>query len=88
MNILGFSRKFRTARRIREIVNVFIRHGFGNLVDQIHLGKYVSLTKRLSTSASSSFTANTLIKKSRTPSCLRTTSRATSRPLSVMVTIS
>jgi len=46
LNIFGFSRKFRTAKRIQEIVNVFIRHGFGNLVDQIHLGKYVSLSKR------------------------------------------
>lgn len=47
MNILGFSKKFRTAKRLREIVNVFIRHGFGNLVDQIHLGKFVPVTKRL-----------------------------------------
>jgi ubiquinone biosynthesis protein len=47
LNIFGFSRKFRAARRLREIVNVFIRHGFGNLVDQMHLGRYVSLTKRV-----------------------------------------
>ena len=47
MDIFGFSRKFRAAKRLREIVNVFIRHGFGNLVDQIHLGRYVSLTKRI-----------------------------------------
>jgi len=47
LNIFGFSRKYRTAKRLKEIVNVFIRQGFGNLVDQMHLGKYVSLTKRI-----------------------------------------
>ncbi len=47
MSIFGFSRKFRAAKRLKEIANVFIRHGFGNLVDQIHLGKYVSIAGRL-----------------------------------------
>ena len=37
MSILHLSKNYRIARRLREIINVFIGHGFGNLVDQIHL---------------------------------------------------
>lgn len=33
---------------MREIVNVFLGHGFGNLIDQIHLGTFIPFFKRVS----------------------------------------
>jgi ubiquinone biosynthesis protein len=48
MSFLQLSKNYRIARRLREIVNVFIGHGFGNLVDQIHLGSFIPFFKRLS----------------------------------------
>lgn len=47
MDFFNLSRKFQTARRLKEIVNVFLRHGFGNIIDQLHLGKYVPVLKRV-----------------------------------------
>ena len=36
MSIFQLSKNYRIARRLREIVNVFLRHGFGNLIDQLY----------------------------------------------------
>lgn len=47
MSIMHLSKNYRIARRLREIVNVFIGHGFGNLIDQIHLGSFIPFFKRL-----------------------------------------
>ncbi len=49
MNFLRLSRGYRTAHRLREIINVFLGHGFGNLIDQIHLGNFIPFFKRLRT---------------------------------------
>lgn len=47
MEILRLTRTYRTARRLQEIINVFLRHGFGSIVDQIHLGRYIPFARRL-----------------------------------------
>lgn len=49
MSIFRISRTYRTARRLQQIVNVFLRHGFGKVIDQIHLSRYIPFAKRLRT---------------------------------------
>src|SRR5512135_3837728 len=48
-NLLGLRRTFRNANRVGQIVNVFLKYGFGNLVDQLHLNRFVPFRKRLRT---------------------------------------
>jgi ubiquinone biosynthesis protein len=40
-------RRYKHIRRYREIVHVLARHGFGNLIDQLELVPYLSLSRRL-----------------------------------------
>lgn len=47
MEIPGLTRKYRSARRLQQIVNVFLKYGFGQIIDQVHLGRYVPFKKRL-----------------------------------------
>jgi ubiquinone biosynthesis protein len=47
LNIFRLRRTYKSARRLRQIINVFFRHGFGRIIDQIHLGKYIPFRKRL-----------------------------------------
>lgn len=47
MSFLYLSKNYRIARRLREIIKVFIRHGFGNLADQIHMGRFIPFFKRI-----------------------------------------
>lgn len=47
MDVLRISRTYRTARRLQQIVNVFLKHGFGRIIDQLHLGKQIPFLKRL-----------------------------------------
>ena len=47
MGLLSLRRTYRSAQRARQIVNVFLRHGFGSIIDQIQLGKYIPFRKRL-----------------------------------------
>ncbi len=47
MDIPGLARKYRSARRLQQIINVFLKYGFGQIVDQVHLGVYVPFKKRL-----------------------------------------
>ncbi|MFA5354559.1 MAG: AarF/ABC1/UbiB kinase family protein [Thermodesulfovibrionales bacterium] len=47
MKILRFSTTYRSARRLQQIINVFLRHGFGQIIDQINLGRYIPFKKRL-----------------------------------------
>lgn len=47
MEILKLTRTVKTAKRLRQIVNVFLRHGFGQIIDQIHLGRYVPFRRRI-----------------------------------------
>jgi ubiquinone biosynthesis protein len=48
-NLLGLRRTFRNANRVGQIVNVFLKYGFGKLVDQLHLNRFVPFRKRLKT---------------------------------------
>ncbi|MFN3479380.1 MAG: ABC1 kinase family protein, partial [Thermodesulfovibrionales bacterium] len=40
-------RTYRSARRLQQIINVLLKHGFGRIIDQIHLGRYIPFRKRL-----------------------------------------
>jgi len=50
MAISGFLRFWQTYKnigRIRQIVNVFLKHGFGQFIEQINLHRFIPLRKRL-----------------------------------------
>ncbi len=47
MDLFGVSRTYKSARRLQQIVNVFLKHGFGRFIDQVHLGRYIPFAKRL-----------------------------------------
>ncbi len=47
MDIFRLTRTYRSAKRLQQIVNVFLKHGFGRIIDQIHLGRYIPFRKRL-----------------------------------------
>lgn len=47
MDIPGLARKYRSARRLQQIINVFLKYGFGQVIDQVHLGVYVPFKSRL-----------------------------------------
>jgi ubiquinone biosynthesis protein len=50
MAIKGFLRFWQTYKniaRIRQIVNVFLKHGFGQFIEQVNLQRFIPLRKRL-----------------------------------------
>jgi ubiquinone biosynthesis protein len=47
VDIPGLALKYRSARRLQQIINVFLKYGFGQIIDQVHLGVYVPFKKRL-----------------------------------------
>lgn len=47
MNIARITRTYKSAKRLQQIINVFLRYGFGQIIDQIHLGRYIPFKKRL-----------------------------------------
>lgn len=47
MDFFKVTRTYRSARRLQQIVNVLLKHGFGRFIDQIHLGRYIPFAKRL-----------------------------------------
>lgn len=47
MRILEIARTYRNLKRLKDIVLVLTRHGFGQLVEQINLGRYVPLLSRI-----------------------------------------
>ncbi len=52
MNLAGFFKFWQTYRnisRIRQIVNVFLKHGFGQFIEQINLQRFIPLRKRVKT---------------------------------------
>lgn len=49
MDIRRITRTYKSARRLQQIVNVFLKYGFGQVIEQIHLGKYIPFKKRLRT---------------------------------------
>ncbi|MCI0469571.1 MAG: hypothetical protein L0Y62_05835, partial [Nitrospirae bacterium] len=40
---------YKNLQRLRQILNVLIKHGFGQIVEQIHLLDFLSMGKRLVT---------------------------------------
>lgn len=47
MDITRLTRTYKSAKRLQQIINVFLRYGFGQVIDQIHLGRYIPFKKRL-----------------------------------------
>jgi len=47
VDIPGLARRYRSARRLQQIVNVFLKYGFGQIIDQAHLGRYIPFKNRL-----------------------------------------
>ena len=45
--ILRFWQTYKNIGRIKEIVNVFLRHGFGQFIEQVNLQRFIPLRKRL-----------------------------------------
>ncbi len=45
--LLRFWHTYKNVGRIREIVNVFLKHGFGQFIDQINLHRFIPLRKKL-----------------------------------------
>jgi ubiquinone biosynthesis protein len=45
----SFLRLRKSANRIRQITNVFLKYGFGKVIDQIHLGRFIPFRKRIKT---------------------------------------
>jgi len=51
MKLLGIPRTYRNLARLKDIVLVLTRHGFGNLVDRVNLAAHVPVLRRLRRSA-------------------------------------
>lgn len=49
MDLFRLTRTYRSAKRLQQIINVLLKHGFGSIIDQIHLGRYIPFRKRLRT---------------------------------------
>ncbi|HUW82977.1 MAG TPA: AarF/ABC1/UbiB kinase family protein [Phycisphaerae bacterium] len=47
MSLVGLPRTVRTMKRLRVIAGVLTRHGFGHLVERLHLRRYVPFGRRL-----------------------------------------
>lgn len=45
--MIDIGRRYKDLHRLREIIQVLARHGFGNAIDQLGLQRYVSLPRRL-----------------------------------------
>jgi ubiquinone biosynthesis protein len=48
-SLLGFRKTYRNVNRVRQIINVFLKYGFGKIIDQIHLSRFIPFRKRLKT---------------------------------------
>ncbi|MEW6067994.1 MAG: AarF/ABC1/UbiB kinase family protein [Nitrospirota bacterium] len=48
-DLLKIKSTYRHVNRIKEIVNVFLRYGFGRIIDQIHFQRFIPLRTRLKT---------------------------------------
>ena len=47
LTFLSLRRTYKSVNRIRQIVNVFLKYGFGKVIDQIHLGKFIPFRTRI-----------------------------------------
>ena len=46
-SLLNLRRTYKSANRVRQIINVFLKYGFGKVIDQIHLSRFVPFRKRI-----------------------------------------
>jgi ubiquinone biosynthesis protein len=46
-NLLRYWYTYRNINRIRHIVNVFLKHGFGQFIEQVNLQRFIPLRKRI-----------------------------------------
>jgi ubiquinone biosynthesis protein len=46
-SLLSLRRTYKSANRVRQIINVFLKYGFGKVIDQIHLSRFVPFRKRI-----------------------------------------
>jgi ubiquinone biosynthesis protein len=49
LNLLKLRSTYRSVNRVREIINVFLKYGFGQIIDQIHFQRFIPLRTRLKT---------------------------------------
>ena len=49
LSFLRFRKTYRNVNRLRQIINVFLKYGFGKVIDQIHLSRFVPFRKRIKT---------------------------------------
>jgi ubiquinone biosynthesis protein len=47
LTLLSLRRTYKSVNRIRQIVNVFLKYGFGKVIDQIHLGRFIPFRTRI-----------------------------------------
>jgi ubiquinone biosynthesis protein len=48
-SFLDFKRTYQNVNRLRQIINVFLKHGFGRIIDQLHLSRFIPFRQRLKT---------------------------------------
>lgn len=46
-SLLSFKRTYKNVSRARQIINVFLKYGFGKVIDQLHLSRFIPFRKRL-----------------------------------------
>lgn len=49
LDLLKLRSTYRSVGRVREIINVFLKYGFGRIIDQIHFQRFIPLRTRLKT---------------------------------------
>jgi len=49
LNLLRFRITYQNVNRVRQIINVFLKHGFGRVIDQLHLSRFIPFRKRIRT---------------------------------------
>ncbi|MDA8084976.1 MAG: AarF/ABC1/UbiB kinase family protein [Nitrospiraceae bacterium] len=47
LTLLRLRRTYKNVNRVRQIVNILLKYGFGKLIDQLHLSRFVPFRKRL-----------------------------------------
>jgi len=46
MDIFKLKQTYLSVKRLQEIINVFIKHGFGQIIDQLQIGKFIAIKRR------------------------------------------
>ncbi|MBI5187453.1 MAG: AarF/ABC1/UbiB kinase family protein [Nitrospirae bacterium] len=49
LDLLKLRSTYRSVSRVRQIINVFLKYGFGRVIDQIHFQRFIPLRTRLKT---------------------------------------